>query len=520
VSVNGIDYLDRGWKLDRFATCMIDGDTDERRSYDEVRTTTFTVANALRARGFGPGSHISLLSNNSILTFEVVLSVMRSEAVHLPVNARNTIADNAEIFRRFDCDLLFVQAEFESALPTIAEIAPNIRQFVCIDGTVAGAMSLEDFIAGYDATEFTGASDPERPWEILTTGGTTGFPKGVVWPHRQIESIVANFTAVAPPTSRPVFLAAAPLTHLAGKFMQFVLAHGGAGVVYSRVDRREILRAIPRHAITHVFLPPTVIYDLMMEPGVRDIDYSSLQYFVYSAAPMAPEKVRLAIDIFGPVMCQVWGQSESAWNTVLLPSDHLVNGEPAPLERLSSCGKPLPFVSCAVMGLDGNLLGDNEIGELVVRGSCVMSGYYQDSAATQQVSAYGWHHTGDVGRRDEYGFYYIVDRMKDMIISGGFNIYSVEVERALLDHPGVKECAVIGVPHAKWGEAVHAVVELAGESTVTGPELINWCRERTGAMKAPKSIDIVPALPRNTNGKVLKRELRRQHEQGSYGEVS
>ena len=518
--MNGIDYLDRGWRLNPYAACMIDGDTGTAYSYTFVRDFTFRIGNALVSRGYGTGTNIAVLSANHPISFAVVLSAMRAGATYVPVNARNTIEENARIFATFDCEIVFIQSTFAEHIELVKKIAPAIREFVCIDSPDFAAPSLDEWSTGFEATPFYIPHDGERPYEIVTTGGTTGAPKGVIWPNRQMENVIANFMAVAPCDVPPKFLAAAPLTHLAGKFMQYVMANGGTGVVMPRVDKPQILRLIPEHGITHMFLPPTVIYDLLLEPNVRDADYSSLRYFLYSAAPMAPEKLREAIEVFGPVMCQVWGQTEAAWNTILLPSDHVRDGNIATRERLSSCGRPLPFVNVAVMSPEGELLADGERGELVVRGQCVMLGYYKDPEATAAVSEHGWHHTGDIGFRDNEGYFYIVDRKKDMIISGGFNIYSVEVERAILDHPAVQECAVIGVPDEKWGESVTAVVELKPGRVLAEQDIIDFCRSRIGAMKAPKAVFYIDALPRNTNGKVLKRMVREQFWAGRERQVS
>ena len=521
--MNGIDYLDHGWRLNPGGACMIDGDTGAAYSYTFVREFTFRVGKALVSRGHGIGAKVAVLSANHSVSFAVVLSAMRAGATYIPVNARNTIEENARIFAMLDCEILFIQSTFAEHIGLIRKIAPAIREFVCIDSPDFDAPSLEKWSAGFDPTPFDIPHDGERPYEIVTTGGTTGVPKGVIWPNRQMESVVANFMAVAPCDVPPVFLAAAPLTHLAGKFMQYVMVNGGTGVVVSRVDKPQILRLMAEYRITHMFLPPTVIYDLLLEPNVRDVDYSSLRYFLYSAAPIAPEKLREAIEVFGPVMCQVWGQTEAGWSTILLPSNHVRDGRIATSERLSSCGRPLPFVSVAVMAPEGQLLADGECGELVIRGQCVMQGYYKDPEATAAVSGHGWHHTGDIGFRDSEGYYYIVDRKKDMIISGGFNIFSVEVERTVLDHPAVQECAVIGVPHERWGESVTAVVELkpdTPDAAATEQDIIDFCRLRIGPMKSPKAVFFVDALPRNTNGKVLKRMVREKFWVGRERQVS
>ena len=518
--VNGIDYLDRGWRLAPQRACLVDATTGAEYTYSAVREQTFLIANALRAEGVGVGSVVGVLAGNDPVAFVCVLAAMRAGATYLSVNARNSLRENAEMYRDFGCEVLFVQGESVDRIDEIRETAPNVKRIVRLDGVAEGVPDLAQYTVGAAATPFDLPHDHERPYEYLTTGGTTGRPKVVVWPNRQLESVVANFSAVAPCDTPPVFLAAAPLTHLAGKFMQYVMAHGGTGIVMPRVDRQEILRLIPRHRVTHLFLPPTVIYDLLDEPGVRDVDYSSLRYFLYSAAPMAPARVRQAIETFGPVMCQVWGQSESAWNTVLLPEDHLVDGVIADDDRLASCGRPLPFVQVEVMDEQGRLLGAGEHGELVVRGMCVMAGYLDEPELTASVSEHGWHHTGDVGFADADGFLHIVDRKKDMIISGGFNIFSAEVERALFEHPDVAECAVIGVPHEKWGETVLAVVELRPGRRPDPEGLIAFCRDHLGGMKAPKAVEYVESLPRNANGKILKQRLRERFWAGTERNVS
>jgi acyl-CoA synthetase (AMP-forming)/AMP-acid ligase II len=507
--MNGIDFLDRGWALNPDGFCLIEADTGKGYTYEEVREATFRIGAAIRDRGYGIGTNASVLGHNDPRAFQAFLSIMRVGATVIPVNARNTVAENAEIFDRIDCELLFIHSEFADEVETIRELAPRIKEIVCVDAAAAGLPSLEEWTDGYDSTPFDLPHDPDRVYGILMTGGTTGVSKGIVWPNTVLEvGVIANFTAAAPCDVPPVFLAAAPLTHFAGLFMQYVMSQGGTGIVLGRADKQLILEVIPKYGITHVFLPPTVIYDLLLEPNVRDVDYSSLRYFIYSAAPMAPEKVREAIDVFGPVMCQIYGQSEAAWDTILLPSDHVLDGDLAPIERLASCGRPFPFVRMEIMDEEGNLLGPDEPGELVVRGLGVMREYYKNPEATAEVAGHDWHHTGDLGYRDEEGFFYVVDRAKDMIISGGFNIFSFEVERAVLEHPAIQDCAVVGVPHDRWGEAVTAVVQLKSGESLDEDDLIAFCRERVGGMKAPKQVVFVDDLPRNANGKILKREVR------------
>jgi acyl-CoA synthetase (AMP-forming)/AMP-acid ligase II len=275
------------------------------------------------------------------------------------------------------------------------------------------------------------------------------------------------------------------------------------------VDPKSILSAVEAHGVAHLYLPPTVLYALLATPELQATKLTSLKFFLISAAPVAPEKLRAAVRAFGPVMAQAFGQAEAPFFlTFLSPEDHRRAAQDQGSERLGSCGRPTMFSRVEIMNEEGNLLPALAVGEIVARSNLVMKEYYKDPEATEAVSAFGWHHTGDIGFKDEEGYVYIVDRKRDMIISGGFNVFSTEVEARLLAHEAVQDCAVIGVPDEKWGEAVKAVVELRAGMAATPDELIAFCRPALGGVKTPKSIEIWPTLPRSPVGKVLKRTIR------------
>jgi acyl-CoA synthetase (AMP-forming)/AMP-acid ligase II len=314
----------------------------------------------------------------------------------------------------------------------------------------------------------------------------------------------------------PVYLLATPMTHAAGVSAWPVMAEGGAIVVHDGVRPDRIFRSIEHHRVSRLFLPPTAIYALLSAPAVRDVDFRSLRHFVYAAAPMSADKLVEALDVFGPVMTQTFGQAEAPMIcTCLSPAEHVeALRTPQTRRRLASCGRPSLVATVGIMDDEGRLLGPEERGEIVVRGDLVMDHYYGDPAATAQARRPGgWHATGDVGFRDEDGFVYIVDRKRDMIITGGFNVYPSAVERVLWSHPAVLDCAVIGLPDEKWGEAVTAVVELKDGAGVTREELIALCKGALGSVQAPKDV-LFRALPRSTNGKVLKRALRDEYWEG------
>jgi len=295
---------------------------------------------------------------------------------------------------------------------------------------------------------------------------------------------------------------------------------GGKVVILPKPDPALLLDAIEKHRVTEFFLPPTVIYVLLDLPGIAERDFSSLRYFLYGAAPMSPEKLRRALKTFGPVMIQAFGQTEAAASiSCLRPEEHFVNSDIAPEARLSSCGRPFPFLRVTIRDDDNKALPDGQVGEICVAGDNVMKGYYQDAAKTAETVIGGWLHTGDVGYLDAEGFLHITDRKKDMIITGGFNVYSSEVEGVINSLPAVQDCAVVGIPDDKWGEAVKAVVELSPGKQISEEEIIALCKGKLGSVKTPKSVDFIDRLPRSANGKVQKRDLRDKYWQGATRQI-
>ena len=273
---------------------------------------------------------------------------------------------------------------------------------------------------------------------------------------------------------------------------------GATNVIMPGFDALEVLQNIERFRVTHLFLPPTAFYGLLAHPDVRKFDYSSLRVFLLAASPVSPDKLKQGIEIFGPCMCQSYGQTEAPMLLTFLDQKTLAAAAAGDHpERLKSCGKPTSAVRLAIMDDQGRLLPPGETGEIVARGSLVTAGYYELPEATAEIRAHDWHHTGDVGYRDEDGFFYIVDRKKDMIISGGFNVYSAEVEAAIMALPQVHECAVIGVPDAKWGEAVKALVVLRAGQSLTEREILDHCKLKLGGFKSPKSVDLRPRNRQN-----------------------
>jgi acyl-CoA synthetase (AMP-forming)/AMP-acid ligase II len=513
-----IDFFDRGAAAFPERVCL----KDDRNAWTfaEVARMTHRAARALRAAKVGPGDRIAVFSPNSATAFAAVLSAFRAGGVWLPVNARNALAETIDYLRDNGCTVLFFGAKHRADAEEIAAALPTLKLVVGLDEPCGGTPAFVPWCMAQDATPVDVDRRPGDVAIVKSTGGTTGKPKSVMISHRNMVTMIASFLALMPSEAPPVNLVAVPMTHGAGNIALALLTLGATLVFLERADPDRILATIAAERVTTLFLPPTVIYSLLARPDIRTHDYSSLRHMIYSAAPMSVEKLHEAIEVFGPVMTQAYGQTEAPLLcTFMGPAEHLLTDPAALRRRLASCGRPTPFARVEIMDDDGRLLGCNEVGEIVVRGDLVMMGYHDNPAETEAASRFGWHHTGDVGMRDEAGYFYIVDRKKDMIISGGFNIYPSEIEQVLWSHPAVNDCAVIGVPDPKWGEAVTAIVELKPDASAQEVELAAFCRERLGSMKTPKRIEFWAELPRSGLGKVLKRDIRERFWQGQARRV-
>ncbi|MBK9243268.1 MAG: AMP-binding protein [Burkholderiales bacterium] len=511
-----IDFFDRGWRINPEGAAYV----QEERSYsfDEVGRLSCRIARALQAAGFGRGGKGAIWAGNDVTAWTCTLGLWRAQMAWIPVGARNAAEENRHVLDAFDCEVLFFQKEYEAPIAALRPRLAKIGLYVCIDGEAEGAVSLAAWVEGHADTDPGMTVDLDDVVAISPTGGTTGLPKGVMNTHRSIQTFVAHFMIGCSygAADRPVNLAAAPMTHTSGLLSLPCTARGGTVVILPKPDPALLLGAIPKHKVTEIFLPPTVIYRLLDIPDLnKRVDFSSLKYFVYGAAPMSVDKLKRAIEVFGAVMMGGYGQTEAPGSISYLPPDaHFDDGGLASDERLASVGRPNPLIRVEIMDDTGAVLPPGATGEICVRGDLVMKGYYKDPAKTAETIVDGWLHTGDIGHIDAGGCLHITDRKKDMIISGGFNVYPSEVEQVIWAHPAVRDCAVIGVPDEKWGEAVKAVVELNAGQSIGADELIALCKERLGSVKAPKTVDFIAALPRSAVGKVLKKDLRAEYWRG------
>jgi len=484
-------------------------------TYREACAWTHRIAARLQAMGVPEGTRVAFLSVNDWRGLLFMYGTWRAGLVLVPVNVRNSAAMNVAILKRHRPSALVFHGAVEALASDVLAELPDVPAWCCLDRESLGLPPLERWMAPEGSLAAEAATDPLAPWTLYSTSGTTGASKGVLHTHlsNYVTSMDMLFAMRVHEPKR--HLVVAPMTHFAGSFIFALTVTGSTHYLMDKADPAEVLDQIERHRIQVLFLPPTVIYLLLAHPALHRHDYGSLQHFVYAAAPMATGKLREAMATFGTVMMNMYGQAEAIGPIMALsPEDHGAPQAPAAESILRSIGTPALSRQVRIMRDDGELAAAGEPGEVVLRDWVSRSAYHDDEAATAEVHRGGWYHTGDVGVMDDAGRVTLLDRKKDIIITGGFNVFSAGVEQCLMVHPAVLEATVFGIPDEKWGEAVHAMVERKPGRSVDADELRRLVREQLGAVSAPKSVDFVEQLPRSATGKVLKRELRASFWQG------
>lgn len=471
-------------------------------SYEQLRRLIARIAHAMADAGVQPGDGVGMISPNRPEAFAALMAAMSLGARYTPLHPMGSLADHTTVCTDAEITALIADtAQYgEHAAALAGELDTDPRLLLLGGGSRADVLEAPD----------TGEAVPSLAREsdiglLGYTGGTTGRPKGVMLPHRSLVYHLYLSVAHWQFPSELRFLGSTPLTHALAGIVPAVFHQGGSVVLTKGFDPEEFCAAVQKYKITATFLVPSMLYVLLDHLAEHPADLSSLQTVIYGAAPMSPERLAQALDVFGPVFVQLYGQSEAP-NTVttLAKEDHDLRRP----ERLASCGKPHPTLDVAVLDDDDQPCAVGELGEVCVRGPLVMDGYWRQPELTAETLRNGWLHTGDVGRFDEENYLYLTDRKKDMLITGGFNIYPREVEDAVVTHPQVAAAAVIGVPDSKWGEAVTAFVVRTPGATVTPEQIIAHVRERKGPVHAPKNLEFLEALPLTPLGKIDKKQLR------------
>ena len=488
----------------------IDGDV--RLNYAQFGERIERLAASLHGMGVSKGDRVALLMLNDFRYLEIFYATFLLGAVIVPLNVRLAAPELSFMLQDSGSAVLFYHHEFEPLVNSIKKDPTAVRHYVLAEGA-----SLDGIEATpYEELVQRAGARPATEWHeddlaaIYYTGGTTGLPKGVMLTHKNLVTNAFQVSLSLGYGPDDIYLHAAPMFHVADGASTFgITMVGGAHAHVRTFDPRRTLEVIAREKVTSTLLVPTMINVLVNTEGIEQYDLSSWRRCAYGASPISADVLKKAIRTTGCQFFQAYGMTEAApVLTMLRPEHHVVEGDERLTRRLKSCGQPIFQVELKVVDPTGTELPYGEVGEIIARGPNIMKGYWNRPEETAHALRDGWYWSGDLGAMDEDHFVYIVDRKKDMIITGGENVYSVEVEYVIYRHPAVFEAAVVGVPDEKWGEAVKAVVVTKPGQQVSEDELIAHCREALAGFKVPKSVQFVDALPKSGAGKILKRSLR------------
>ena len=489
---------------------------DQVVTFQEAEDRVNRLANGLLTLGCQPGDRIGMLLPNCYQgNLEAILAPMKVGMAVVPLNSRLLSHEHRILLDDSGASVLVYGQGFRDHVAQMRDSLDGVDHFIEVGDDPPEGAGILAYEALLDSAE-SRRPDPRIDYDDLAwmfyTSGTTGQPKGAMLTHRVLLAMVEGFlTDINPPQPTDVLMHGAPITHGSGLCMFHHIARGAANAFPSTAsfDPPRIFSAIQRYRATTMFMAPTMVNMLVASPDRSRYDLSSLHSVVYGGGPMHTEHILEAIRAFGNIFVQIFGQGEAPMAVTCLPKEeHLVEGDPLRLQRLASAGPEVTGVRVRILDEDDLEVPNGLMGEIAVRSDLVMKGYWNNPEATAETLRGGWLHTGDLGYQDPQGYLFITDRKKDMIISGGANIYPREVDEVIAQHPSVAEVATIGAPDPLWGESVKALVVLREGARATEAEIIEFCRQGLASYKKPKSVEFLPSLPKNAYGKVLKRELR------------
>lgn len=485
---------------------------DVQRTYGEFNSRSNALAKALKELGIRKGDRIALFAYNSPQYLDCVFAAFKMGTIIVPLNAR-FVADEAQYHINdsraaaviFDDDKQRIMTEIKNQIP-------SAEHLICIGKPQEDQLGLEALISiNYTSEDQTVEVEKDDLAWLFYTSGTTGRPKGAMLSHSNLMAMILNYLADTVPATRyDHTLHIGALSHGAGLHALSVVTKGAIQVLLPShsFDIPMAFALIEKWKITNMFMAPTMINMFVHHPDIDKYDLSSLKYIFYGGSPMYVEDLRFAIKKLGPIFIQGFGQGESPMTgTRLSQEEHVLEGNPEELKRLSSAGRPQTGIEIRIVDENENELHPGQMGEICIRGETVMQGYWERPEETEKTLKRGWLHTGDIGFLDKHGYLYVMDRLKDMYISGGMNVYPREIEEIILTQPAIKACAVIGVPDEKWGEVGKAICVLKKGEKATEEQIIEYCRSRMAGYKLPKSVEFLDSLPMSAYGKILKKEI-------------
>ena len=482
-----------------------------RLTYGQLLERVDRLASGLLELGLKKGDRVGIFLYNCPQAYESLLATARAGLVFVPLNYMLNGPELASIMSHAGVKVLIVESELFPVVEPVLSDVSTLEHTIGIDCD-SDTLIDYDYLLGKEAKlrDKLQANEADL-FGLMYTSGTTGLPKGVMLTHGNVVTHAQNM--VRDYEIREFSKVFIILPYFVGASLNGIglpcLSQGGTIVIQRRFTPERFLQTIQGERITHVQVVPTLLVRLLQSDVVGKFDISSLEVFGYGSAPMPVDRLKQALRTFGPIFSQMYGLTETcAMSTCLAREDHVLEGPEA--ERLKSCGRPVGGVDVRIVDETGSERPDGEVGELVIRGPTVMRGYWESPDLTSQAVDDGWFRSGDLAYRDTDGYIFLNDRKKDLIITGGFNVFPKEIEEVLYTHPAVFECAVVGKPDQEWGEAVAAFVSLRKGSKSTEDELLQFCREKLSRFKRPKSVSFVDEIPRNPSGKVMKRLLREE----------
>lgn len=517
--MNTFAFLEKSARQYPDSAALIQG--SETTTYREFHERALAIGGNLLELGCERGDRVAFCLANSPRILELVFGCLAAGLVVVPVNARLHPREMAYIVNNSGAKVLVHGPEYQDGIRANASLFEGVKR-LCT-ATAEGAAPFASLLASAHALERGVDAAPEELCWLFYTSGTTGKPKGAMWNHRMVKCVIMNYLAdlynIQP---GEVVLHCAPLSHGSGIVALPAIARGAVNAITEAASFEidSLLATVERLKVSHIaFMAPTQIVKLLedYQPGKHDI--SSLQAISYGGAPIYLEQLKKAIRTFGSIFVQLYGQGEAPITITGMNRQLHARLLEADDPRLASAGQLRTDVEAHCVDENDNPLPPNEAGEVVTRGDVVMPGYWNNPEANAETMRGGWLHTGDIGYFDDQGFLFLMDRAKDMIISGGNNVYPREVEEVLIQHPKVADCVVFGIPDEYWGEAVHAVIVLTEPDAVSDRELIAFCGENMAGYKKPKAIDFTDALPVSGYGKVLRREVRAKYWEGQGGQI-
>jgi acyl-CoA synthetase (AMP-forming)/AMP-acid ligase II len=487
---------------------------DQRMSFERYNKRVNSIIHALLHKGVRKGDVLGVLAWNCLEYMEVFGAAQKGGFIIAPLNARSSIDELKYLINDSQATTLFLGPEFAEIVSTLKLEIPSVKHFISFEKTLSSMEYHHDLLTAYPSSEPDVIVDDKDRLFICYTSGTTGRPKGALYTHQRFREDILCHVIEVPIDSDDRGISLMPLFHIGGiAISSYFFYQGATTVIMKFFDPSELLNVIQEEKITNMAVVPTHLAMILDVPDFEQYDIGSIRRIYYAGSPMPKELLMRGMSSFGSVFFQAYGQTESGPEIAFLKEkDHdVLSGSAKEQKRLSSSGRPARGVHVRIEDDKGKNLQIGEIGEIVVQSRHLMNEYWNRPDETKQTIVNGWLHTGDMGWIDEDGYLYIVDRKQDMIVSGGENIYPREVEEVLYKHPTVLECAVFGVPHSKWVEAVYAIVSFKRNMRTTPEELIKFCKNNLSGYKVPKSIEIINEILKSETGKILKKEIKKKY---------